>query len=141
MYEGFALYASFGGDLVHHLSLMGFFTKCGLAKAKWHISLGTFRHTSFCKRCGTKRVINLQCLCGCKSQTSEGFCMVDTIILFEHSSGPGTMRQLSGAQIFRGTFLHQVLGKSFLVGPCSTKVVLHSDSNHVLHTISASLVL
>ena len=62
--------------------------------------------------------------------------MVETIIFWLHCSGPGTIRQLSGAQIFLGTFLHHVFGRSSLFGEVSAKVVLHSDSNHVLQTIS-----
>jgi len=65
--------------------------------------------------------------------------MVDTSIFSLHISTPGTILQLSGAHIFLGTFLHQVLGRSISPFPVDTKVVLHSDSNHVWQTIFGSL--
>ena len=57
-------------------------------------------------RWGTSRVMRRQCLWGWRSQISEGFSIVDTINFSWHSSAPGTILQLSGAQIFFGTFLH-----------------------------------
>ena len=47
---------------------------------------------------------------GCKSHTSSGFTTVELIVLSWHSFSPGTISQKSGAQIFLGTFSHQVEG-------------------------------
>ena len=117
---------------------MGFFIECGFVNAMWQTSFGICRQTCFVTRWGVNLVINRQCFWGCKSQISEGLWMVDTSIFSLHFSIPGTILQLSGAQIFLGTFLHQVFGRSISPFPVDTKVVLHSDSNQVWQTIFGS---